>query len=681
MKIRINTALRFVLAIGMCVTMQSVKAQVHIIKPVKIADVQIQDSFWSPKLKVWDTKTVYDVFDKLEGKYEPDRQDLITEKEKWGRTRNVMLNFDRVAHGDKNTQQHDGPPWYDGLLYETIRGASDLLIAYPDKNLEAKIDGYIGRIAAAQAVDKDGYIDTYTTLMYSNRRFGTNGGDDKWQHDIYNAGMLAEAAVHYYYATGKTQLLDVAVKMANYMYSFMGPAPKHNVIPGHAGPEEALLKMYWLFKQEPSLKNKVSAPVNEQQYYDLAKFWIENRGNYGNSDGSHARKSDSSYNQDHEPVLQQTTIEGHAVRATLLATSVTAMALDNHDPRYITTVNNYWNNMAGKRMFITGGEGAIANGERFGADYYLPESAYLETCAAIGSAFFSQRMNELQADGKYMDVFERVLYNNLLSGLSLSGDHYFYENPLVATDHNRWAWHDCPCCPPMILKIVGALPGYIYATDDDGVYVNLFIGSTAKINLKSAKNIEVKQVTNYPWKGSSLITINTPSAKKFTVHVRIPGWANGKENPFDLYTSNMKATASIKVNGQAAPLNVVNGYASISREWKKGDKIELTLPVEPRLVTPNDSINTINGKVAIAAGPVVYGFEGIDNSDLHNYTISNNTVLQMMYEPGLLNGINVIKGAAVDADNKPVSFTAIPFYSFGNRQTPSPYEVWVKEKE
>jgi len=273
------------------------------------------------------------------------------------------------------------------------------------------------------------------------------------------------------------------------------------------------------------------------------------------------------------------------------------------------------------------------------------------------------------------------LYNNLLSGISLGGDHYFYENPLVATDHNRWAWHDCPCCPPMILKIVGALPGYIYATDDEGVYVNLFIGSTAKINLRSNKNIEVKQVTNYPWQGSSLITINTPSAKKFTVHVRIPGWANGKENPFDLYTSNIKATASIKVNGQPVALNVINGYASIDREWTKGDKIELTLPVEPRLVTPNDSINTIKGKVAIAAGPVIYGFEGIDNPGLHNYTISDNAALQMMYEPDLLNGINIIKGTAVDADNKPVSFTAIPFYSFGNRQTPSPYEVWVKGKK
>ncbi|HEY6974965.1 MAG TPA: beta-L-arabinofuranosidase domain-containing protein [Chitinophagaceae bacterium] len=653
---------------------------VHLLKAVKIEDVKIMDSFWSPKLKIWDTKTVYDVFDKLEGKYEPDRQDLINEKQKLGRTRNAILNFDRVAQGQKNTGMHDGPPWYDGLLYETIRGASDMLIAYPDKNLEAKIDVYIDHIAAAQAIDKDGYIDTYTTLIYSDRRFGTNGGDDKWQHDIYNAGMLAEAAVHYYYATGKTKLLDVAVKMSNYMASQIGAYPKMNIIPGHGGPEEALLKMYWLFKNEPALKSKMSVPVSEQQFYELARFWIEARGNYGNADGTHTRKSDSSYNQDHLPVFEQTTIEGHAVRATLLATGVTAMAIDNNDPRYITTANNYWDNMVGKRMFITGGEGAIANGERFGADYFLPESAYLETCAAIGSAFFSQRMNQLQADGKYMDEFERVLYNNFLSGISLSGDHYFYENPLVATDHHRWTWHDCPCCPPMILKMIGALPGYIYATDNNALYVNLFIGSTAHVSLNSVKNIEVKQVTGYPWKGASLITINPPSAKKFTVYIRIPGWAQGKENPYGLYISNISRAASIKVNGQPVQMNVVNGYANITREWKKGDIITLTLPVEPRLVKPCDSIAAIRGKLAIAAGPVVYGFESVDNPGLTNYTISNNATMQVSYKPALLNGVNVITGNAVDAENKSQTFTAIPFYSIGNRNTTSPYQVWITKK-
>ncbi len=674
--------LSFTTAAAFCLSSYISVAQqktIHLINPVKIEDVKINDPFWSPKLGIWDSKTVYDVLDKLEGKYEPDRQDLIDEKRKWGRTRNALLNFDRVAAGQKNTKQHDGPPWYDGLLFETIRGASDLLVAYPDKKLELKIDAYISRIAAAQAVDKDGYINTYTTLMYAERRFGTNGGDDKWQHDIYNAGMLAEAAVHYYRATGKTNLLEVAVKMSNYMASQMGPQPKLNVIPGHGGPEEALLKMYWLFKQNPSLKNKMLAPVNEQQYFDLAKYWIENRGNYGNSDGTNKRNSDSSYNQDQSSVFQQTTIEGHAVRATLLATGVTAMAIDNNDSKYITSANKYWDNMIGKRLFITGGQGAIANGERFGADYYLPESAYLETCAAIGSAFFSQRMNELHADGKYMDEFERVLYNNLLSGISLSGDHYFYENPLTATDHKRWAWHDCPCCPPMILKIASALPAYIYATDDDAVYVNLFIGSTARVNLKAVKNITINQVTQYPWKGTTRITINTPETKKFIVRIRIPGWAQGKENPFDLYHSEIKHPVILNVNGKPMELNILDGYASINRTWTKGDVIELTIPVQPRWVTPNDSVKTLTGKIAIAAGPVVYGFEGIDNPGLVNFTLNDKQPFKVIYEPGLLNGVNVIEGE-INSNGKPNHFRAIPFYAIGNRASASPYTVWIKKE-
>ena len=424
----------------------------------------------------------------------------------------------------------------------------------------------------------------------------------------------------------------------------------------------------------------MAAPVNEQQYYDLAKYWIENRGNYGNSDGTNQRNSDSSYNQDHLPVFQQTTIEGHAVRATLLATGVAAMAIDNDDSKYIATANNYWNNMIGKRMFITGGEGAIANGERFGPDFYLPESAYLETCAAIGAAFFSQRMNQLQADGKYMDEFERVLYNNLLSGVSLSGDHYFYENPLTAKDHTRWEWHDCPCCPPMILKMISALPAYIYATDDEAVYVNLFISSTALVDLKAVKNIRVKQVTNYPWKGTTRIIINTPVIKKFKVRIRIPGWAQGKENPFDLYRSNISSSVELKVNGTPYKLNISNGYAAIDRTWKKGDTIELTLPVQPRWITPNDSINTLKGRIAIAAGPVIYGFEGIDNPGLANYTINNNQSLKVIYKPGLLNGVNVIEGQA-KSEGETEHFMAIPFYAIGNRGSVSPYTVWTKKFE
>jgi len=650
----------------------------RIIHPLSLKEVKVNDPFWSPRYKVWTSVTVYDVLDKLEGKYVPDRQDIIEEKEKTGRTRNALLNFDLVAQGKKNIDAHDGPPWYDGLLYETIRGAADLLIQYPDPKLEHKIDGYIDRIAAAQAIDPDGYLNTYTTLTRPDKRWGTNGGDDKWQHDIYNAGMLTEAAVHYYYATGKTKLLSVAVKLVNYMYKEMGPAPKKNVIPGHAGPEEALVKLYRLFKDNPGLKKQMNGPVDEQQYLQLAKFWIEDRGNYGESDGSHKRNSDSTYNQDHLPVFQQQTIEGHAVRATLLATGVAAMALENNDARYINTADHYWENMIGKRMFITGGEGAIANGERFGNDFYLPESAYLETCASIGAGFFTGKMNELKADGRYMDEFERIIYNNLLSGISLSGDHYFYENPLLATDHHRWAWHSCPCCPPMILKMVSALPQYIYAHGDDAVYVNLFIGSDANFSLSNHRKIFIKQTTQYPWKGVVRIEVSPVKDDVFALNIRIPGWAHSKENPFDLYSSKVTEPVTLTVNGQQVNVNPVNGYAVIQRKWKKGDVVELTLPMQPRIVYPNEAVKTVKGKAALASGPVVYALEGTDNTSIDSIGIKKDNKLSISYKSGLLNGINII--TSVEGQDSSKKFTAIPFYSIGNRST-SPYKVWLPVRE
>jgi len=650
----------------------------RIIQPLAFQQVKINDGFWGPKMKVWTTKTVYDVFDKLEGKYEPDRPDIIAEKAKLGRTRNAFLNFDMVAQGKKNTGNHDGPPWYDGLVYETIRGAADLLAEHPDPALEKKIDGYIDRIAAAQNADPDGYINTYTTLVRPDKRWGTNGGDDKWQHDIYNSGMLMEAAVHYYRATGKTKLLNVAVKLSNYICTQIGPAPKSNVIPGHGGPEEALLKLYQLFKEQPSLKNKISTPVKEEEYLAMVKFWINDRGNYGEADGSHARKSDSSYNQDHMPVIQQKTIEGHAVRATLLATGVTATAMETGDAAYANTAVNYWKNMAGKRMFITGGEGAIADGERFGKDYFLPESAYLETCASIGAGFFSQQMNEMEADGKYMDEFERIIYNNFLSGISLNGQQYFYENPLVGNGNKRWAWHDCPCCPPMILKMAGALPQYIYGYDGSDVYVNLFIGSDASLKIKG-EDVLIKQTTGYPWKGNVRLEVNPQGTKTFAMKVRIPGWAEGKENPFDLYSSNLNGKPVLKVNGKGIPVDPQNGYVTINRAWKKGDVIELQLPMAPRLVAANDSVQTIKNKLAIASGPVIYAFETVDNPDLKNYTLNPTADLKLSYKPELFNGVNVVTGNVRNSDGKQISITAVPFYTLGNRQPGSLYEVWIKK--
>lgn len=327
-------------------------------------------------------------------------------------------------------------------------------------------------------------------------------------------------------------------------------------------------------------------------------------------------------------------------------------------------------------MFITGGEGAIANDEKFGADYFLPESAYLETCASIGAAFFSQQMNAIHADGKYMDEFERVIYNNLLSSVAADGQHYHYENPLISKDRRRWNWHSCPCCPPMFLKMIGVLPQYIYGHDKSTVFVNLFIGSEAKMDLENT-SVSLKQSTSYPWKGDIKLHINPEKTSTFSVAVRIPGWARGNENPFDLYHSTVDEKVGIKVNGEPIEVKQVNGYVSINRNWKKGDVVELNLPVEPRLVTPNNLVKTISGKTAIAAGPVVYAIEGVDNSVIDAVRLNNNQTLTPQYTSAIANGVNVI---AVKANNgsSSVNFTAIPFYAIGNRGV-YPYKVWLDQ--
>lgn len=658
----------------------------------EVSQVKIDDSFWTPKFQQWSKTTANDVFDKFEGKHlqNPDPK----------RINNTFENFDRVAKGERNIGQHAGEPWFDGLVYETIRGVSDLMAQQPDKAMEQRIDGYIDRIEKAQSAEPDGYINTYTQMIENEHRWGENGGMLRFQHDVYNAGMLVEAGVHYYKATGKTKLLEVATRFANMMCDYMGPAPKKNVVPAHSGTEEPLVKLYWLYKNNPELKSQVKVPVNEQAYFELAEFWIENRGKHcglplwgtwGNPEaeqwikdntysdptyGEHTRPTWGDYAQDSIPVFQQQTIEGHAVRATLLATGIAAAALENQSPEYIATAQRLWDNMVGKRMFITGGVGAVHFDEKFGPDYFLPTDAYLETCAAVGVGFFSQRLNELTGDGKYMDEFERSLYNNVLTGISLSGDHYTYQNPLNAKEHARWEWHGCPCCPPMFLKIVSAVPSFIYAHEGNKIYVNLFIGSETQIQINKATSVQLKQDTRYPWDGAIALSVNPNQDSDFTLKVRIPGWARGVENPYDLYKSNVALSYALKVNGSPVDAKVVNGYAEINRKWTKGDKVELSLPMQPRVITANDAVADLRGKVALASGPLVYCLEKCDNENLSNITLDVNTPLTLNYKKDMLNGINVISGKATGLNSEEVTISAIPYYAVGNREG-SGYETWI----
>ncbi len=649
---------------------ETVSTDAHILTLVPIEYVVIEDGFWSPKREVWRTVTLRDSF----RKFEEDRGGAIN-------------NFDRVRDGLEGN--HAGPPWYDGLIYEMIRGAADFLRSNPDPALESQVDGYVARIVAAAAKDPGGYINTYTQLEEPDHRWGLNGGLEVWQHEFYNLGALVDAGVYYYRATRKTALLEAGVRVANTMAELVGPPPKLNLVPAHELPEEAMLGLYELLTEQPNLRAKLDVPA--ERYLALAEFWIENRGHSSGKpdwepnraqaedvvrkfDYSQGRPTWGAYAQDDKPVFEQTEVVGHAVRATLFCSAIAAGARLNGRDEYRQAAFRLWENMTFRRMHVTGGVGAYANEEKFGEDYALPNDAYLETCAAVGAGFFHQNMIRTFGHARYADELERTLYNGVLCGVSVKGDTYTYENPLEADEHRaRWSWHGCPCCPPMFLKIMGAMPGYIYATDADSVYVNLFVGSHAAMKVKGI-DLTVKQTTEYPWEGKVSISVEPSAETSFGLMIRIPGWCRG---------------ASMKVNGQKVSAGErVRGYVRVERAWRKGDVVELDLPMPVEAVQAHPKVTANIGRVALMRGPLVYCFESIDQPEVlalahkGDFTterwidrlggvvaIQAGSVGEIAWDGGLYSSTSAKSGATRRV-------TAIPFYANANRG-PAKLSVWV----
>jgi DUF1680 family protein len=622
------------------------------VKPVPFTDVHLTDAFWAPRLETNRTVTIPHNF---------------KQSEETGRVK----NFDQAeaalagATDGKFCSQF---PFDDSDVYKVIEAASYALATHPDPELEKYVDGLAAKIAAAQ--EPDGYLYTARTIGGPPPQDWV--GKERWSnlsmsHELYNLGHFYEAAAAHYQATGKKSLLAVAVKSADLVAKEFGPGKRTNP-PGHEEIEIGLVKLY--------------RATGKTKYLDLAKFFIDARGKtegripFGREGSQELLYGQ--YAQDDKPFIEQTEAVGHAVRAGYLYAGAADVAALTGDRAYIAALEKIWADVVGTKIYITGGIGAAGGWEGYGPAYRLPNaSAYAETCANIAAFLWNSRMLRLELDAKYADVMERILYNGVLSGISLSGNRFFYTNPLTSYgSHERVAWFGCACCPPNVARILASVPGYFYAASDDKVYVNLFAQGTGKLKA-GGTDLEIVQTTEYPWKGDVRIEVKPGKAVDFTLCVRIPGWAMNRPVPSDLYTYTEAAEGApaLKLNGEAVELKVDKGYALVSRTWKAGDVVELSLPMPVRRVAANEAVEEDRGRVAVERGPLVYCAEGPDNDGrVSNLVLSDGSALVAETRPDLLNGVVVIKGEAealsekggkISAEKKTV--TLIPYYSWANR--------------
>lgn len=613
---------------------------------IPINDVKIEDDFWLPIIKKVQNKTIDFAIKKC-----------IEE----GRLDNFL-----IAGGQLKGETKGAMPFDDTDIYKIIEGASNTLISAPDATLEQQLDSLIAIIAIGQ--EADGYLTTWRTINPrkppANWVAVVNG--DRWEsleasHELYNAGHLFEAAYTHYIATGKRNFLDIAIKNADLLVKTFGDGPDQiKGVPGHQIVETGLIKLY--------------DATQNIDYLNLSKYFLDHRG-----DPMH-HKLNGPYSQDHKPVIEQDEAVGHAVRAVYMYAAMTDIAVLHDDKKYDVATQNIWQNMVHKKMYITGGIGAKHDGEAFGENYELPNlTSYNETCASIGNVYWNQRLHAQHGQAHYSNLIERTLYNGLISGLSLDGINFFYPNALESDGKykfnrgscTRQEWFDCSCCPTNLIRFIPALPGLIYSTAANEMYVNMYVTSTASMTHQN-KLVKIKQESGFPWSGGVKIRITAADGVKSKLKLRIPDWVKNKPMPGNLYKYIDKQTPDItcKLNGKSIIFDVHGDYIDIDHLWHN-DVVELFFDMPVRLVESNDIVTNNIGKVALERGPLVYAVEEADNPNFDEIYLTRDDNFSSRFEHDLLGGVVTIQ-------NK--RWKAIPYYAWSNRGV-GKMKVWIDYKK
>lgn len=629
------------------------------IRAVSFTDVRLQDVFWKPRFERNRDVTI---------------PHIMEQNELTGR----VDNFRKAAGLIDGA--YEGRRFNDTDIYKVLEAASYAIAQQPDAGLEAQLDELIELIGAAQ--QDDGYLFPALTTDPENPALGV--GTERWvhvsagSHELYNAGHLIEAAVAHYQATGKRSLLDIGVRLADLIDRDFGPDARHD-IPGHEEIELALVKL--------------ADVTGEPRYLALAKFFIDQRGRQHDGelyaeDTDFAIYNDLPYKQDHMPVIEQTKASGHAVRAAYLYSGMADVAARTDAPGYDEALDAIWNDIVSSKLYITGSIGARGTFESFGDDYELPNRAYGETCAAVGFDQWNQRMFLATGDIEFLDVMERTLYNGLLAGVSQQGDEFFYTNVLESRGRNQRAeYFDVACCPANLARLIAVLPGFVYAQKGDRVYVSLYVGSEASVELP-AGSLTLVQQTDYPWDGAVRIEVAPEEAMSFELALRIPGWARNQPVPGDLYrfTDGIDEPIALSINGDpvevpasgstvAGPrdstVTVDGGLLVIARRWQPGDVVELELPMPVRTIAAHALVEDNVGKVALQRGPLVYAAEAIDNDGgVLDLFIEAQPDFEATFEPDMLGGVTVIRGRAARrswAGPSRHQLVLVPYFAWANR--------------